>query len=280
MRVATVDGLVTLFYDGSKQLFNEELHGEFWGEYYDHDCNEDEIDNWEEWDLSVECKKYWRERLSWQQIIIADGVTEISKWTFAVCYNVKRVIFANTVIRIGECALLRCRSLVYIKLPTHLEYIGTSSFCLCNLLSVFIPPSCRVIRNDAFGYNEYLYILNVPQHTALGGNVIDGTVLAKASPFEVNTSGWYHSEVNDDMNTWIKNLNHGEAFALHRACSSFQPLKQVLFTIIQKKGLRAFKVKNSAGITPSQYLNENPYTEFTEKEIIHDYIMKMMGEYE
>lgn len=36
--------------------------------------------------------------------------------------------------------------------------------------------------------------------------------------------------------------------------------------------------KNSAGITPSRYLQENPYTDLSEKEIIHDYLMKMMAE--
>lgn len=51
-----------------------------------------------------------------------------------------------------------------------------------------------------------------------------------------------------------------------------------LYSIIEEKGLKAFKVKNRAGITPSQYLHENPYTELKEKEIIHDYVMKMMDE--
>jgi hypothetical protein len=37
MRVATVDGLVTLFYDGSKELYNRELNNEWEVEYCDHD---------------------------------------------------------------------------------------------------------------------------------------------------------------------------------------------------------------------------------------------------
>lgn len=69
MSVANVDGLVTLFYDGSKELYNEELDDEWSEEYDNRDLNDD---NWEEWDLSVECKRYIRERLSWQQIIIEE----------------------------------------------------------------------------------------------------------------------------------------------------------------------------------------------------------------
>ena len=73
-------------------------------------------------------------------------------------------------------------------------------------------------------------------------------------------------------------MNHDKTFTLHRACASFQPLKQVVYSIIQERALKAFKETNSARITPSQYLKENPYTELTEMEIIHDYLMTLMGE--
>ncbi|GFH61889.1 hypothetical protein CTEN210_18365 [Chaetoceros tenuissimus] len=281
MRVATVDGLVTLFYDGSKELFDRELNDEWWKEFRDqgrHDDDNDEIDNWEEWNLSVQCKKYFRERLSWQQIIIIEGVTEIPEWTFAICWNINRVIFANTVLRIKGNAFLRCRSLVYVKLSINLEYIGSTAFYGCNLYSIFVPPTCREICAYAFYLNKSLSILNVPQHVELGGWIIQYTLLAKTSHLDVTTDGWYGQELDDDMNTWIKNMNHDETFSLHREFASLQPSKQVVYNIIQQKGLKAFKVKNSAGIAPSQYLYKNPYTELTEKEIIHDYLMKMMGE--
>ncbi|GFH61978.1 hypothetical protein CTEN210_18454 [Chaetoceros tenuissimus] len=274
MRVATVDGLVTLFYDGSKPLYNDELNA-LWRRRYREHKNDD---NWEDWDLSEECKLYWRERQSWQQVIVEEGITEIPKYAFTRCKNLKRVIFANTVIRIKAWAFGECNCLVYIKWSINLEYIGDSAFFSCNLSSVFIPPSCREIDNWAFHLNSNLSILNVPQHVELGGWMIQYTALAKSSHLDVTAAGWYKSELNDNMNTWIKNMNHDEAFTLHRACASFQPLKQVVYNIIQERGLKAFKETNSAGITPSQYLKENPYTELTEKEIIHDYLMKMMGE--
>ena len=66
MRVATVDGLVTLFYDGSKTIYNVELEYEWWNEKQNHVNHDD----WEDWPLSDECKRYLRERESWQQVII------------------------------------------------------------------------------------------------------------------------------------------------------------------------------------------------------------------
>lgn len=111
-----------------------------------------------------------------------------------------------------------------------------------------------------------------PQDTELvREGIIQNTALARASL----RNGNYTS-----LNRWIKTMNNDEEFALHRACSSFQPLKEVILIIIQEKGLKAFKEKNSAGISPSRYLEENPYTILNEKEIIHEYLSKMMGEVE
>lgn len=45
--------------------------------------NLSDLGDWESWDLSDECRQYYRERLSWQQIIIVEGVTEIPECTFS-----------------------------------------------------------------------------------------------------------------------------------------------------------------------------------------------------
>ncbi|GFH44050.1 hypothetical protein CTEN210_00524 [Chaetoceros tenuissimus] len=275
MRVATVDGLVTLFYDGSKELWNEELHEEWEYEFEEHE--DKEIVNWESWNLSYECKQYLRERFPWQQIIVMEGVTVIPKYTFSYCWNIQRVTFANTVIRIEREAFLRCKSLIDIQWSDNLEYIGIQSFEKCNLSSVFLPPRCRFVSGWAFGFNENLTIFNVPQDTVLeNGLPFIRAKFFDKSPFP-NT---FRTCIDhpEEINTWMKNINNHKDYALHRACSSYQPLKEVIMSIIENKGLRAFKTENSIGITPSQYLKENPYTDVTENDIIHDYLIKMMGE--
>ncbi|GFH43787.1 hypothetical protein CTEN210_00260 [Chaetoceros tenuissimus] len=274
MRVATVDGLVTLFYDGSEELWNPILEFTFLitgGSINLEHNSEERAADLEAMNVPDSCKRYYRERQSWQQIIIVEGVTVIPERTFCYCFNIQRVIFANTVIRIEKCAFAICQDLVFIKWSMSLQYIGPLAFEACNLSSVFIPPTCQEICREAFNCCNNLSILHVPRQTALGENVFRYTALVEASPFDA---------VNDDTNQWLKNMNNDEAFSLHRACSSFQPLKEVIHTILQEKGLKAFREENSAGITPSRYLQENPYTNLTEKEIIHDYLMKMIGEVE
>ncbi|GFH57193.1 hypothetical protein CTEN210_13669 [Chaetoceros tenuissimus] len=275
MRVATVDRLVTLYYDGSKPLYNLDLEQEwlYTSKYYE---NEDE---WEEWILSEECKRYWRERQSWQQVVVVEGVTEIPERTFGLCFNIKRVIFADTVIEIGQCAFQYCRSLTFIKWSINLEHIIFGAFKECNLSSVFIPPRCRFIGISAFMSNRNLTLFQVPQDTQLGHRALSMTKLIEDSPFHVDENGYYDARI-EEVNNWIKNINNGDKYSLHRACSSFQPLKDIIMQIIREHGLAAFNIKNDMGITPSQYLKENPYTDMKEMDIVKEYLMTMMGELE
>ncbi|GFH56686.1 hypothetical protein CTEN210_13162 [Chaetoceros tenuissimus] len=296
MRVATVNGLVTLYYDGSRELYNHELEVELVRRMRVRDRTLESLES--DQGLSDECKEYMKERLSWEQIVLC--VTEIPERTFHGCRNIKRVIFANTVVRVGMHAFEDCESLVFVKWSIHLEYIGECAFSCCNLSSVFMTPSCREIRAMAFEGNRNLSIFHVPQDTELGINTLQRTAIGIASrvyppspppnspsprpyPLRVKRIAIEPHVENgrsNYMNQWLKNMNNDEKFALHRACSSFQPLKEVIHTIIQEKGLKAFKEKNSAGISPSQYLKENPYCDLTEKEIIREYLMKAMGEVE
>ena len=278
MRVATVDGIVTLFYDGSKELYNRELEMEWFEEFSlwssGYDPHEVDDAEWEEWGISDECKQYWKERRSWQQVIIEEGVTEIPEMTFSYLKNVKRVIFANTVVRIMAAAFSYCSSLVYIKLSINLEVIEASAFYGCGLVSVFIPPRCREIGERAFASNGHLDIFHVPRDTALGNSVVEYTKL-----LEDHYGYGSYPGVTEEVHNWLKNMNNDDEYSLHRACASFQPLKEVILTIVRAKGIGAFKVKNEAGITPSQYLKENPYADIREMDIVRDYVMKMMGEY-
>ncbi|GFH49318.1 predicted protein [Chaetoceros tenuissimus] len=117
------------------------------------------------------------------------------------------------------------------------------------------------------GYTK-LIRLSVPQHTQIGEYVIGGgTALMKASPFPIDS---YVSD--EEVIEWIKSRHEDNQFTLHRACSSYNPLDEVVFDIVKRQSLKAFKKKDSVGVTPSQYLSENPFTE------IKDYQTLSLGE--
>ncbi|GFH57240.1 predicted protein [Chaetoceros tenuissimus] len=125
-------------------------------------------------------------------------------------------------------------------------------------------------------YIKWSTNLEFPQNVELAHDVFTRAKFLDKSPFP-NTRTSYEENCQE-IHAWMKNINNHEDYALHRACSSYQPLKEVIMSITEKKGLQAFKVKNEMGITPSQYLKENPYRDIKEKDIIESYIMKMMGE--
>ncbi|GFH46381.1 hypothetical protein CTEN210_02855 [Chaetoceros tenuissimus] len=278
MRVAMVDGLVTLFYDGSKKLHNDNFYEEWFEKWECDECNPNypHGDNWEDWPLSDECKQYLRERESWQQVIVVEGVIEIPAYTFRRCKNIKRVIMANTVVKIERCAFSCCSSLFFIKLSITIEVIEDGAFLGCDLASVFISPRCREIGVAAFRDNYDLDIFHVHPNVQLGRRLLSKTKLMKDSPFELDR--WGNYEEMEEVYEWIKNINNDGKYSLHRACCSFQPLKEVLMSIIKAKGIGSFAVKNEAGITPSRYLKENPYADIEEMDIVRDYIATMMGE--
>jgi hypothetical protein len=219
------------------------------------------------------------EQETWEVIIILPGVQVIPEWTFRLCKNVKTVIMADTVKRIEERAFNECDSLKFVELSRNLEYIGNDAFYYCDSLpSIFIPPSCREIGHWAFYGCKCLLILGMPQHIQIGEGVFKKTKLIQKSPIDTDEDGYYDEDDDEAANQWVRTINNDEAYALHRACSSFNPLSEIIHAIVKRQGLVGMRLPNSIGITPSQYLAANMFADISEKEIVSRYISEMMGE--
>ena len=217
------------------------------------------------------------ERDSWKVIIVLPGVEVVPELTFYECSNVKTVIMNDSVKRVENEAFFCCFSLVFVKLSRNLEFIGEWAFYACKALtSNFIPLSCRDIGKKAFAGCKKLIILGLPTQTTLGQNVMKGTALIEVSPFDADVE--YIQESNVEINNWIKSINDDEKFALHRACSAFNPQAESIYAIVKRVGVQAFQEPNSIGITPSQYLEANYFARVDQTKIINRYILDLMGE--
>ena len=110
--------------------------------------------------------------------------------------------------------------------------------------------------------------LAIPQNVQLEEYVFEDTPLLEACPVETDEDGW------------IKSINNGDAYALHRACASYNPLSETIHDLVKRQGINAMKVKNAIGITPLQYLETNTFADIliSEKEIVNKYILDVMGE--
>ncbi|GFH47048.1 hypothetical protein CTEN210_03523 [Chaetoceros tenuissimus] len=211
------------------------------------------------------------ERQSWEVIIVLPGVEIIPERTFRDCFYIETVIMANTVRRMESGAFNNCMSLVFIKLSRNLEFIGSHTFWCCkSLTSIFIPPSCTEIGDYAFYGCVQLLILGIPQQVEVGEFVFHSTALIRASTLE--------NADDETVVQWVKSINNGETYDLHRACSSSNPIAEIIHALVNQHGIRSMKMPNTIGITPSQYLAANTFADISEKEIINRYISEMMGE--
>ncbi|GFH56051.1 hypothetical protein CTEN210_12527 [Chaetoceros tenuissimus] len=262
MRVDIVNGLKTLFYDGR--------------ELYNHHLDQDAM-FLKESERSEECLAYHRERESWEQIIVLDGVIEIVSWAFKGCKNIQKVILADSVMRIEGTAFYDCFKLAFIKWSRNLEYIGNVAFFNCFALeAVYLPPSCREVDHGAFIGCKNLIIFVVGQNTQLGEEALVGTKILKKSPFETAQFGIYN---NEEVHTWVRNLNTSPEFELHGVCSSFEPLDlHDFYLLLKQSGLNSMNVPNDIGVTPSEYLNRNPYAKIKESQLAKYYVLQLMGE--
>ncbi|GFH61955.1 hypothetical protein CTEN210_18431 [Chaetoceros tenuissimus] len=168
-----------------------------------------------------------KERQSWEQIVVLPGVKMISSWTFNRCKSIKRILMTDSVQRIEEAAFSSCTSLVFVKLSMRLEYIGKAAFYDCSsLYSIFIPMSCKEIVPEAFACCSKLLIFNVSSHTMLGISVLHSTDL-----IERYRNRYEENEVHE----WIRNMNAGEMYILHRICASENPSLQAINAVIPAK---------------------------------------------
>ena len=166
-------------------------------------------------------------------------------------------------------------NLSYVKLSTNTEFIGNLAFASnSNLNSIFIPPRCRWIGEFAFTYCTELSIFHVSRTTEMECFVLAHCPVLKSTPFQHSSLKILYNDEEEQKSNWIKNINSDEKYGLHRACSCYQPLMEVILSILETNGIGAFKLKNEAGITPSQYLRENPYADIKEIYIVREFVKK------
>ena len=84
-------------------------------------------------------------------VVIPDGVTEISPLTFANCSGLTSVTISASVIEIGGAAFMGCSQLEHVIFEEGLKRIGDGAFMCCSSLTeICIPRSVAIIEKKAF----------------------------------------------------------------------------------------------------------------------------------
>ena len=88
---------------------------------------------------------------NFEQLEIAEGITEIGVRAFADCQNLTKVVLPATVTRIDDSAFCNCIRLKEIVFSDGLSLISWNAFEGCvSLNSLVFPPSLRKLNGSAF----------------------------------------------------------------------------------------------------------------------------------
>ena len=76
-----------------------------------------------------------------ETVTIPQGVTEIQKYSFSGCQNLKEINIPEGVKTIGNNAFWNCRNLTKITLPSTIKKMGWNAFSATGIKSIELPES-------------------------------------------------------------------------------------------------------------------------------------------
>ena len=84
-------------------------------------------------------------------LVLPDGITEISMFTFVGCSDLKSIVIPDSVTEIGTYAFSGCSGLTNVTISDNITVISESTFSGCTgLTSIIIPESVTEINMLVF----------------------------------------------------------------------------------------------------------------------------------
>ena len=99
-----------------------------------------------------------------QHVYLPNALTEITNWTFEMCYKLTDVEIPLHVNTIGDGAFSKCKDLTEIKIPTSVTSIPAYCFQSCeNLVRIFLHDGITSMGKGAFSYCPSLNRFTIPK---------------------------------------------------------------------------------------------------------------------
>lgn len=135
------------------------------------------------WDTqgSDEAVMKWQPRSDIREIIVKEGVTNISENAFQFCENLTKVTLPGSVTEIEDMAFLECTSLSEILIPGSVKTIGFNVFDGCSSLrTITLQNGIETIRGGVFNGCTNLKSVVFPDSVKTLENVfLDNTEIEK-----------------------------------------------------------------------------------------------------
>ena len=101
-----------------------------------------------------------------ESVKLADTVTDIGKYAFGFCENLKEISLPDSLTAIGESAFYGCYSLRSVIVPDSVKSIGISAFAYCSSLEeLSLPSDLTTISEHLCNCCESLKSITIPKNT-------------------------------------------------------------------------------------------------------------------
>ncbi len=87
-------------------------------------------------------------------VTLSKNISEIPQQFFSRCDSLRSVVIPESVTEIKRSAFSNCKNLNSVSLGKKIESIGQRAFFGCNLNSITIPSSVKIIGDNALGYTS------------------------------------------------------------------------------------------------------------------------------
>ena len=149
-----------------------------------------------------------------KSVTFPETVTDIGFAAFQDCYNLE-INFKGEITSLGENAFYNCNTIKSIKLGEGLEKIPFRAFSKCQLESVIIPDSVKVIDENSFELSMFIQTAVIPVGTRIEDSAFRDCVLLKTIFFKGNEAQFEEMTVNGNNDSFnlAKVYYHAESNA-------------------------------------------------------------------
>lgn len=137
-----------------------------------------------------------------QKVIVAEGVTSIGDCAFSACHNLRSISLPESLAYIGYTAFSGA-PITEFRIPEAVTYIGRHAFWGCAMTTLCLPDKVSVIEQNTFDGCDNLSTIILPAGlTKIGWRAFDNCPKLKTFHFKGTQAQWENISI-DSTNTYL-----------------------------------------------------------------------------
>ncbi len=190
-------------------------------------------------DVFVTGMNLYINRVLIENLVIPEGVVEISDYAFQYCISIKNIEFPKSIKTIGSGAFCHCKALTSVTVPEGVTILKPYTFLACdNLSDVTLPKSLLSIEFAVFSYCTELESIIIPDNVEiLGSCAFNATSLTSiVIPESMKEIGGVSFFGKDEFTTYYKGTEDQWNKIKISTANNFDLFKNIIFNYVATSG--------------------------------------------